>query len=66
MARAVSRKLSAETTLELMRQEPLLDELNSIAPGVKRHRPEVAGAAMDGDVQTTSTFIFRILVSILR
>jgi hypothetical protein len=26
----------------------------------------VAGAAMDGDVQTISTFILRILVSILR
>ena len=52
--------------LELVRQEPLLDEQNGVAPGVKRHRPEVAGAAVDGDVQTTSTLIFRILVSMLR
>ena len=52
--------------LEPVRQEPLLDEQNGVAPGVKRHRPEVAGAAVDGDVQAMSTFIFRILVSILR
>jgi hypothetical protein len=44
----------------------LLDEQNRIVLGVKRHCPEVAGAALDGDVQTISTFILWILDSILR
>ena len=52
--------------LELMRQQPLFDEPNGVAPDIKRHGAEVAGATVDGDVQAIFTFIFRILVSILR
>ena len=66
MARAVWRKSRAGDDLEFVRQEPLLDEQNGIAPGVKRHGAEMAGAAVDGDVQAISTFIFRILLSMLR
>jgi len=49
-----------------VRQEPLLDEQHGIAPGIKRHGAKMAGATVDGDVQATSTFIFRILLSMLR
>ena len=52
--------------LELVRQEPLLDEQHRIAPGIERDRAKMAGAAVDGDIQTISTFIFRILLSIVR
>ena len=51
---------------EFVRQEPLLDEQDRIVPGVKCHRPEMTGAAVEGDVQAISTLIFRILLSMLR
>ena len=66
MARAVCAEIARRDYLEFVRQEPLLDEQDGIAPGVKGHRPEMAGAAVDGDVQAISTLIFRILLSMLR
>jgi hypothetical protein len=52
--------------LEFVRQEPLLDEQDSILPGVKCNCPEMTGSAVECDVQAISTLIFRILVSMLR
>ena len=66
MARAVARKVARGDDLEFVRQQPLLDEQDGIVPGVKGDGAEMAGAAVDGDVQAISTFIFRILLSMLR
>jgi hypothetical protein len=52
--------------LEFVRQEPLLDEQDSILPGVKCYRPEMTGSAMECDFQAISTLIFRILLSMSR
>jgi hypothetical protein len=52
--------------LEFVRQEPLLDEQDSILPGVECYRPEMTDSAVEGDVQAISTLIFRILLSMLR
>jgi hypothetical protein len=49
--------------LELVREEPLLDEQNSVAASVERDCAEMPGTAIDRDVQVISTFIFRILLS---
>ena len=51
---------------EFVGQETLLDEQDCIVPGVKSHGPEMARAAVEGDVQTISTLIFRILLSMFR
>ena len=59
-------EVSRQDYLEFVRQEPLLDEQDRIVPGVKCHRPEMTGAAVEGDVQAISTLIFRILLSMLR
>ena len=66
MARAVWRKVARGDDLEFVRQEPLLDEQDRVAPEVKRDCAKMAGAAVDGDVQTILIFIFRILLSMLR
>ena len=52
--------------LEFVGQEPLLDQQDRVAPDVERHGAKMPGATVDGDVQAISTFIFRILLWMLR
>ena len=59
-------EVACREDVELVRQESLLNEQNRIAPDIKRHGAKMAGAPVDGDVQTISTFIFRILLSMPR
>jgi hypothetical protein len=59
-------KVAGGNNAEFVRQEPLLNQQNGIAPDVKGHGAVMTGATVDGDIQAISTLIFRILLSMLR
>ncbi len=59
-------EVACRNYLEFVRQKPLLDQQNRIAPGVKCYSPEMTGAALERDVQTIATLSFRMVLSMLR